>query len=87
MASTQFPLPSDIPVPVDDGACEHLLNAAFPSISLNSTSDTPVSVADLSKEGTVIVFCYPRTGAPGEVIPDEWNQIPGARGCTPQNCA
>lgn len=36
--------------------------------------------------GLAVIFCYPRTGAPGEVIPDEWNVIPGARGCTPQAC-
>ena len=33
-----------------------------------------------------IVFCYPRTAAPGENVPAEWNEIPGARGCTPQAC-
>lgn len=34
-----------------------------------------------------ILFCYPRTGGPNETIPDEWNAIPGARGCTPQACS
>lgn len=43
---------------------------------------------DLSTlSGRTILFCYPRTGAPGETISDEWNLIPGARGCTPQACA
>lgn len=37
--------------------------------------------------GLAIIFCYPRTGAPDEQIPDEWNIIPGARGCTPQACS
>jgi len=88
--TSSFPLPNTdlLPVPVDDGAADHLLNSTFPSsISLPSTSDHSVSVAELSSKAVVILFCYPRTGAPGEVIPDEWNQIPGARGCTPQNCA
>ena len=34
-----------------------------------------------------IVYCYPRTGRPGETLPDGWDAIPGARGCTPQACA
>ena len=27
------------------------------------------------------------TGRPGVALPDGWDQIPGARGCTPQTCA
>lgn len=49
-----------------------------------STSGDRVDVSSL--QGLAIIFCYPRTGAPGEVVPDEWNVIPGARGCTPQAC-
>jgi peroxiredoxin len=26
------------------------------------------------------------TGAPGKALPEGWDQIPGARGCTPQAC-
>jgi peroxiredoxin len=33
------------------------------------------------------VFAYPRTGAPGESVPKEWDAIPGARGCSPQACS
>lgn len=40
-----------------------------------------------SQTGLTILFCYPRTGAPGETITDDWNAIPGARGCTPQACS
>lgn len=43
---------------------------------------------DISKlEGLSIIFCYPRTGAPDETVPPEWDAIPGARGCTPQACS
>lgn len=56
-----------------------------PAITLPTTSGTLVNLSDL--KGLVVMFCYPRTGAPGEVIPDEWNSIPGARGCTPQACS
>ena len=34
-----------------------------------------------------MIYCYPRTGRPGEPLPDGWDAIPGARGCTPQSCA
>ena len=89
--------PPDLPVPVDDGACAHLEGADFPSVALPSTgpfgsSDeeetegSAVDVAQLSQSGLVIVFFYPRTAPPEETVPPEWNAIPGARGCTPQNC-
>jgi peroxiredoxin len=77
--------PSDLPVPQDDGACKHLDGFKIPSVSLSSTSGDQVDVSKLA--GLAIIFCYPRTGAPGEQIPDEWNVIPGARGCTPQACS
>lgn len=83
VSDTSFP--SDLPVPQDDGACSHLTGFKIPSVSLPSTSGEKVNVSKLS--GLAIIFCYPRTGAPGEQIPDEWNIIPGARGCTPQACS
>ncbi|KAK5121231.1 hypothetical protein LTR85_005397 [Meristemomyces frigidus] len=78
-------LPSDLPKPEDDGACDHLEGLTFPSLSLPSTAGDTVDPASLS--GLSILFCYPRTGAPNENIPAEWNEIPGARGCTPQACS
>ena len=82
-------LPSDLPIPVDDGACDHLRGAMLPALRLPATSGAMV---DLSREGTpwVVVYCYPRTGRPDRDPPgglSEWNAIPGARGCTPQSCA
>lgn len=82
-SDTSFP--SDIPVPQDDGACAHLTGTKVPSISLSATSGVSIDLSSLS--GLTIVFCYPRTGAPGETITDDWNSIPGARGCTPQACS
>jgi peroxiredoxin len=82
-ADTSFP--ADLPVPQDDGACSHLTGSNMPSISLSDTSGHSVDVASLS--GLTILFCYPRTGAPGETIIEDWNSIPGARGCTPQACS
>ena len=75
-------LPADLPVPVDDGAAAHLTGMRMPHVALEATDGSTTDLADVS--GTVVVFAYPRTGKPGEpsLTPD-WDQIPGARGCTP----
>ncbi|WP_028946476.1 peroxiredoxin [Synechocystis sp. PCC 6714] len=77
-------LPPDLPIPVDDGACSHLLGIHLPSISLPSTQGEYVDLSMFL--GRVVVYCYPMTGQPGIPLPDEWDTIPGARGCTPQSC-
>ena len=77
-------LPADLPVPVDDGACDHLTGLAVPSIALHSTAGDTVDLSSLS--GRTIVYIYPRTGRLDQPIPEGWNEIPGARGCTPQSC-
>ena len=82
-------LPADLPVPVDDGAARHLVGMALPDMELRSTSGRLVSLARPETSWT-IVYCYPRTGRPGEEPPGglaRWHAIPGARGCTPQSCA
>ena len=81
-----YVLREGLPVPVDDGACRHLPGIKVPSISLRSTSGRDVNVADASR-GQLVFFFYPETGKPGTQIPKSWNEIPGARGCTPQSCA
>jgi len=73
-------------VPVDDGAADHLRDMPMPQVSLSSTAGRLVDLSDLSALRTVI-YCYPRTGVPGEPLPDGWDMIPGARGCTPQTCS
>lgn len=78
-------LPDDLPVPVDDGACDHLPGAVVPSIALPSTAGRLVDLSTLA--GTVVVYCYPMTGRPNVPLPEGWDQIPGARGCTPQSCS
>jgi peroxiredoxin len=80
-----FPLPPDLPKPVDDGAAEHLIGMPIPPISLRSTGDRIVELGRLSAPRTVI-YCYPMTGVPGKPLPEGWDLIPGARGCTPQTC-
>ena len=79
-------LPPDLPRPVDDGACAHLPGLSMPSIRLPSTAGRLVDLGALAAPRTVI-YCYPMTGRPGQPVPDGWDLIPGARGCTPQACA
>ena len=78
-------LPQDLPIPVDDGACNHLFGRSLPSIALPSTQGESVDLSSVA--GRVVVYCYPMTGQPGTSLPDGWDAIPGARGCTPQSCA
>ena len=80
-----YALPEGLPVPVDDGACDHLPGSMVPSVVLQSTAGRIVDLSSLT--GRVIVYCYPRTGEPDRDPPAGWNEIPGARGCTPQSCA
>jgi peroxiredoxin len=77
-------LPADLPVPEDDGAAEHLPGTVMPSITLPATSGGTVDLATLGKP-VAIVYVYPMTGTPGVALPVGWDQIPGARGCTPES--
>lgn len=75
-----------IPAPVDDGGAAHLAGATIPPIALASTAGGTVTLAKLP--GRIVLFGYPRTGEPGKIAPvDDWDMIPGARGCTPQSCS
>ena len=80
-----YALPKDLPVPTDDGACDHLTGMRVPSVPLLSTAGRVVDPASLP--GRTVLYCYPRTGRPDVEPPKGWNEIPGARGCTPQSCA
>ena len=77
---------SQIPAPKDDGGAAHLIGAQMPAIALRATDDSMVTLRELP--GRTVVFGYPRTGEPGKIaLVDDWDMIPGARGCTPQTCA
>jgi peroxiredoxin len=84
-SDSPYELPKDLPIPVDDGACNHLVGVSLPSVPLLSTAGRNVDLAQLS--GRAVIYCYPRTGQPDQDLPLGWNEIPGARGCTPQSCA
>jgi peroxiredoxin len=77
-------LPPDIPVPQDDGRARHLAGLKLPDVELPATSGGKVNLSKL--KGRTVVYIYPRTGVPGVDPPPGWDQIPGARGCTPQSC-
>lgn len=84
--SHDFPLPDDLPVPEDDGGADHLQGRELPDVSLPATDDTAVDLRDLPPR--TVIYVYPLTGRPDEdVIPDGWEDVPGARGCTPESCA
>ena len=85
MTQDLYALPPDLPVPEDDGACDHLLGQMLPQLTLES-SQGPVSLRALSQE-RLVLYVYPRTGRPDQPVPAGWDAIPGARGCTPQLCA
>ncbi len=78
-------LPGGLPVPIDDGACDHLEGMVLPTLELRATSGRMVNLSKIS--GRTVVYIYPRTGRPDEEPPTGWNKIPGARGCTPQSCS
>jgi peroxiredoxin len=78
-------LPADLPVPADDGAARHLPGTPLPDLALPATDGTSVNLSKLN--GRTVVYIYPRTGRPGQALPEGWDAIPGARGCTPQSCA
>ena len=84
MSSPLTSLPAGLPIPVDDGLAAHLLGMALPNLLLESTSGKQVNLAAIP--GCLVIYVYPLSGRPGVPLPDGWDEIPGARGCTPQAC-
>lgn len=76
---------SKIPAPEDDGGARHLAGMQLPSTALTATGGTDVDLGALA--GRTVLYIYPMTGRPGVALPDGWDEIPGARGCTPQSCS
>lgn len=60
--SDLYTLPEGLPVPTDDGACDHLRGLNLPSIALHSTDGHLIDLASLP--GRTVVYVYPRTGRP-----------------------
>src|SRR5215210_257169 len=77
-------LPAGLPVPEDDGAADHLTGMRVPNLTMPSTQGELVLAGEAA--GLLVLYVYPRTGRPGVEPPREWDETPGARGCTPQSC-
>jgi peroxiredoxin (alkyl hydroperoxide reductase subunit C) len=78
-------LPENLPVPEDDGAAAHLLGSQVASVALAATDGSSVDLSAV--HGRTVLYAYPRTGRPGEdPLVAHWDEIPGARGCTPESC-
>lgn len=86
-AHDPYALPQGLPEPVDDGAADHLPGKPLPAVRLGSTGGRLVDLGEAGARDALVLYCYPRTGRPGEPMPPGWDDIPGARGCTPQSCA
>ncbi len=78
-------LPSDLPVPQDNGEADHLNGMHFPNEAFKTTSGGTQNLSQV--QATVVLYIYPMTGRPDIDLPDNWDAIPGARGCTPQSCS
>ena len=78
-------LPPDLPAPEDDGAADHLPGTAMPPIALTSTAGDRIALDRLGP-GRTVIYVYPMSGQPGVELPEGWNEIPGARGCTTEAC-
>ena len=79
-------LPPDLPVPEDDGAADHLTGMRVPRLELPTTDQRALDLAEAAQQ-LLVLYVYPRTGKPGQELPTGWDDIPGARGCTPQACS
>ena len=85
MSADYTALPDELPEPQDDGAADHLTGMAMPPLTLPATDGSLISL-DAPLPGRTVLYLYPMTGDPGRALPDGWNEIPGARGCTPESC-
>ena len=78
-------LPANLPRPKDDGGARHLMGMALPDLELPSTSKRRVNLSKVSAP-RIVIYAYPMTGRPDRQLPQGWDDIPGARGCTPETC-
>lgn len=85
MTTNLSQLPKNLPAPLDDGAALHFEGSPLPDLDLASTDGTTVNLATLPNRW--VIYVYPMTARPGTPVPDGWDAIPGARGCTPQSCS
>lgn len=78
-------LPEDLPIPEDDGAAEHLVGMGVPNVPLLNARGGRVNLAHIDEPMAIYVFAHLESDE--SPMPDGWDQIPGARGCTVQTVA
>lgn len=78
-------LPTDLPAPEDDGAADHLRGASMAKLTMPASDGTTVDLTRFPA-GRTIIYLYPLTGRPGSDLPNGWDAIPGARGCSTEAC-
>ncbi len=77
---------SNTSIPENEGDVNTLKNKNFPNISLPNQDGNLLNLYRLDTFRMVLYF-YPMTGRPDRPLPDNWNNIPGAKGCTIQTCS
>ena len=60
MTSSNKSTPANLPIPDNDGACDHLIGTRLPDLELVSTVGDPVNLSRLPERN--VVYCYPMTG-------------------------
>ena len=78
-------LPANLPRPKDDGGARHLKGMALPDLELPSTANRRINLSKITAP-RIVIYAYPMTGRPDRQLPQGWDDIPGARGCTPETC-
>lgn len=57
----------------------------MPKLSLRTSDGQTIDLA-APGPGRTIIYLYPLTGRPGVDLPEGWDAIPGARGCSTEAC-
>ena len=69
----------------DGGFAPRLVGMRMRTTAFHATDGSTVDLGDLG-QGRTVIYVYPLTGRPGVDLPESWDTIPGARGCTAEAC-
>ena len=69
----------------DKEVVKHLKNKSFPNISLPNQEGNLLRLHRIDTFRMVLYF-FSMTGRPDRPLPNNWNNIPGAKGCTYETC-
>ena len=76
---------SNTSIPEDEMEIKYLQNKNFPSICLPNQEGNLLRL-DRNETFRMVLYFLPMTGRPDKPLPENWNNIPGAKGCTMQTC-